>query len=115
MLSQVSTRPSDPSIVVETEDLTLVWNYVLGGAITFGQFANVTDGSVPIASRTAQDESLSVEQPYQDRFTADITTTQARLRIREVQVSDQGKYQFFLSASNSANIQEEVEVIVHCK
>lgn len=54
----------------------------------------------------------STKPKYQDRFTVVTTDSQASLKIRGVQSSDQGKYRFTLSASGSGNIFAEVEVIV---
>ena len=111
VLSQVTARPPKTSAVIETHDLTLVWSYSLRGSISFATFTNNSD---TIASRQ-QDGSISVVQKYRDRFTTNITDTQAWLQIRRVQITDQGNYQFFLSASSTPIIQEEVEVIVHSK
>ena len=111
VLSQLTARPPKTSTLIEKDNVTLMWSYSLGGSINFATFTNNSD---TIASRQ-QDESISVEQKYQARFTANITDTQAWLQIRSVQSTDQGNYQFFLSASSTPVIQEDVEVIVHSK
>lgn len=111
VLSQVTAEPPNPSTVTETHNLTLVWSYSLRGAISFATFTNNSD---TIVSRQ-QDGSISVVPKYRDRFTTNITETQAWLKIHRVQITDQGKYQFILSAINTPIIQEEVEVIVQSK
>ena len=113
----LTRSPSDRTFAIETRDFTLVWDYTLDGSVLFAQFLNITGGGAgdTIALRV-QDGSVVVEPKYQDRFTVAITDSQASLKIRGVQSSDQGKYRFTLSASGSgsgsSNILHEVEVIV---
>ena len=113
-VTTLTATPPDPSFAIETRDLTLVWEYTVDGSVLFAQFLNVTGGGSGerIARRASQDVNVTVEAKYQDRFTVVITNSQASLKIRGVQSSDQGKYQFSLSPSGSGNIRHEVEVIV---
>ena len=46
MVSQVTSSPQNPSVANETYDLTLVWNYNIGGPIIFARFLNVTGGRI---------------------------------------------------------------------
>ena len=109
----LTVTPPYPSFAIETRDLTLVWKYTLDGSVLFAQFLNITDGGGgDTIARRVQRGSVDVEPKYQDRFTVVITDSQASLKIRGVQSSDQGKYRFTLSASGSGNIFDEVEVIV---
>ena len=109
----LTATPPDPSFAIETRDLTLVWEYTLDGSVLFAQFLNVTGGgSERIARQVSEGGSVNVEAKYQDRFTVVITDSQASLKIRGVQRSDQGKYQFTLSPTGLGDILHEIEVIV---
>ena len=112
-VTTLTATPPDPSFAIETRDLTLVWEYTLDGSVLFAQFLNVTGGgSERIARQVSEGGSVNVEAKYQDRFTVVITDSQASLKIRGVQSSDQGKYRFSLSPTGSGDIIDEVEVIV---
>lgn len=110
----LTVTPSDPSFAIETRDLTLVWKYTLDGSVAFAQFLNITGGGSGerIARQLSQGGSVNVDAKYQDRFTVVITDSQASLKIRGVQRSDQGKYLFTLSPTGPGDILNEVEVIV---
>ena len=112
-VTTLTATPPDPSFAIETRDLTLVWEYTLDGSVFFAQFLDVTGGgSQRIARQVSLDGSVNVEAKYQDRFTVVIMDSQASLKIRGVQSSDQGKYRFSLSPTGSGVIIDEVEVIV---
>ena len=113
-VTTLTATPPDRSFAIETRDLTLVWEYSLDGSVLFAQFLNVTGGGSGerIARQVSQGGNVIVEAKYQDRLTVLITNSQASLKIRGVQSSDQGKYQFSLSPTGSGNILHEVEVIV---
>ena len=113
-VTALTAPPPDPSFAIETRDLTLVWKYTLDGSVAFAQFLNITRGGSGerIARQLSQGGSVNVEPKYQDRFTVVITDSQASLKIRGVQSSDQGNYQFALSPTGSGDIFDEVEVIV---
>ena len=109
----LTATPPDPSFAIETRDLTLVWEYTLDGSVAFAQFVNITGGgSERIARQLSQGGSVAVAAKYQDRFTVVITDSQASLKIRGVQRSDQGKYRFNLSPTGVGDILHEIEVIV---
>ena len=113
-VTTLTATPPDRSFAIETRDLTLVWEYTLDGSVLFAQFLNVTGGGSGerIARQVFQVGNVIVEAKYQDRLTVVITNSQASLKIRGVQSSDQGKYQFSLSPTGSGSILHEVEVIV---
>lgn len=112
-VTTLTASPPDPSFSIETRDLTLVWEYTLDGSVLFAQFLNVTGGgSERIARQVSEGGSVNVEAKYQDRFTVVITDSQASLKIRGVQSSDQGKYRFNLSPTGQGDILHEIEVIV---
>ena len=109
----LTAPPPDPSFAIETRDLTLVWKYTLDGSVAVAQFFNITGGgNERIARQLSQVGSVNVESKYQDRFNVVITDSQASLKIRGVQSSDQGKYGFNLIPIGSGEILDEVEVIV---
>ena len=112
-MTTLTASPLDQSFAIETRDFTLVWEYTLDGSVAFAQFFNITGGggSDQIA-RLVQGGSVNVVPKYQDRFSVVITNSQASLKIRGVQSSDQGKYRFTLSPTGNGNILDEVEVIV---
>ena len=112
-VTTLTASPPVPSFSIETRDLTLVWEYTLDGSVLFAQFLNVTGGgSERIARQVSEGGSVNVEAKYQDRFAVVITGSQASLKIRGVQSSDQGKYRFTLSPTGRGYILHEVEVIV---
>ena len=109
----LAVSPPGPSFAIETRDLTLVWEYTLDGSVAFAQFLNIIGGrNERIERQLSQGGSVNVEAKYQDRFTVVITDSQASLKIRGKQISDQGKYRFTLSPTGSGDIFDEVEVIV---
>ena len=105
---QFTSKPPDPSFVLEGQNITLVWSYTLDGTFSFARF--VTSGGL-IASRPS---GSATSEPSNKRFRADISDSQARLTILGVQASDQGKYEFDLTSSSGV-ISHTVEVIVQCK
>ena len=39
---QFTSKPPDPSFVLEGQNITLVWSYTLDGTFSFARFINVT-------------------------------------------------------------------------
>ena len=116
MVSQLTSRPDDPTIANETSDLTLMWKYNAVGSIILATFANTTGGGVGdrIARRVGAND-IMVEAKYQDRFRANISDSQAWLKILRVQRSDEGMYEFGLEPGAGFTISGQLELIVHCK
>ena len=116
MLSQVTSSPDNPTIANETSDLTLMWKYSAVGSIIFASFANITGGGVVdrIARRGGANDII-VEAKYQDRFRANISNSQAWLKILKVQRSDEGMYEFRLEPAAGSTFSSQLELIVHCK
>ena len=110
--------PSNPSIATEAQDLTLLWNYTLGGSVLVGRIFIISDGNEDEIARRELNNPTNVQGKYklQGRFYANISDTHAWLRILQVQQSDGGRYAFSLLISGSSeNIRDELEVIVYCK
>ena len=116
MVSQLTSSPDDPTIANETSDLTLMWKYNAVGSIIVASFANITDGGVGdrIARRVGANDII-VEAKYQDRFRANISDSQAWLKILRVQRSDEGMYEFWLEPGTGNTISGQLRLIVHCK
>ena len=112
-VTRLTASPTDPSFAIETRDLTLVWDYILDGSVAFALFLNLTGGgNAERIARQLFGRSVIVEPKYQDRFTVVLTDSHASLKIRRVQRSDEGKYDFTLSPTGTGNINNKVEVIV---
>ena len=110
-----TSKPSSPFHAVETHDLTLLWNYTLDGTVSFAKLINVTGGGNVEIARKIDGRSTTVQPSFLERFRADISDTQAWLKILRVQRSDQGHYEFDLSASISGSLTHVVGVIVQRK
>lgn len=116
MVSQLTSSPDDQTIANETSDLTVMWKYNAVGSIIVATFANTTGGGVGdrIARRVGAND-IMVEAKYQDRFRANISDSQAWLKILRVQRSDEGMYNFRLEPGAGNTISDDLELIVHCK
>ena len=111
VVSQLTSSPDDPTIANETSDLTLMWKYNAVGSIIIATFDGVGDR---IARKVAAND-IEVEAKYQDRFRANISDSQAWLKILRVQRSDEGRYDFRLEPGDSSPISGQVELVVRCK
>ena len=116
MVSQLTSSPNDPTIGNETSDLTLMWKYNAVGSIIIATFGSITGGGVGdrIARRVGAND-IMIEAKYQDRFRANISDSQAWLKILRVQRSDEGMYNFRLEPAAGDTITSRLELIVHCK
>ena len=116
MVSQLTSSPDDPTIANETSDLTLMWKYNAVDSIVVATFAKTTSGGVGdrIARRVGAND-IMVEAKYQDRFRANISDSQAWLKILRVQRSDGGMYNFRLEPGAGNTISGQLELIVQCK
>ena len=111
VVSQLTSSPDDPTIANETSDLTLMWKYNAVGSIIIATFDGVGDR---IARKVAAND-IEVEAKYQDRFRANISDSQAWLKILRVQRSDEGMYEFRLEPTAGNTFSGDLELIVHCK
>ena len=116
VVSQLTSSPDDPTIANETSDLTLMWKYNAVGSIILATFANTAGGGIGdrIARRVGEND-IMVEAKYQDRFRANISDSQAWLKILRVQRSDEGMYEFRLEPGAGVPFSGQLELIVHCK
>lgn len=115
MTGFVLPLPPTPSFMEELHDITLVWNYTLDGAVLLANFLRNTGAGIEEIARK-QNSMTTVSPSFQGRFSANITNTQAWLKIVRVQRSDDGKYEFDLYLSTiGQRLQHEVTVVVKCK
>ena len=111
VVSQLISSPDDPTIANETSDLTLMWKYNAVGSIIVATFVGVGGR---IARRVGAND-IMVEAKYQDRFRANISDSQAWLKLLRVQRSDEGMYDFRLEPGDGSPISGQVELVVRCK
>ena len=109
-----TSKPPNPTFVVEKQDISLVWRYTLDGTLALAKFSNVT-GVTMLIGKAISVGSVNVEFSFPERFRADVSNTQAQLTILAVQRSDQGKYEFDITPTGSGSLEHVVEVIVQSK
>ena len=111
-------QPSNPSSVVEGQNLILQWSYNIGGKSIFGaRFRNVT-GSTPISVAIRRgNNNASVEPGYENQFRATISDTEAMLTILAVpRTRHEEKYQLVMVFDDVTDlISGEVKISVLCK
>lgn len=115
MVSQLTSSPDDPTIANETSDLTLMWKYNAVSFIIVATFRNITSGGDDRIARRVGANDIMVEAKDQDRFRANISDSQAWLKILRVQRSDEGMYEFRLEPGAGFTISGQLSLIVHCK
>lgn len=78
---------------------------------------NITGGIQEAIARREINGPTDVVGNYlsQGRFLANISNTQAWLKILQVQRSDRGRYAFDMAVSGNQNLRHEVELIIHGK
>ena len=106
--------PLDPSYVEELQEITLVWNYTLDGSVDSASFTRDTGGGEEIARKKSGNTILRPGFPS-GRFSADVSETQAWLKITRVQKSDQGMYGINVIPTGIDTLLDKVDVIVRCE
>lgn len=92
-----------------------MWRYTLDGTILLAKFLNVTGGDTTIIASNSGGPT-TVRPNFQERFTADISVTQAKITMLAVQMSDDRKnLELDIVTSSSGFIRDQVELIVQCK
>ena len=111
-------QPSNPSSVVEGQNLSLQWSYNIGSKSIFGaRFRNVT-GSTPISVAIRRgNNNASVELGYENQFRATISDTEATLTILAVpRTLHEEKYELAIVFDDVTDlISGEVKILVLCK
>ena len=110
------SQPSNPSTVLEYENLTLQWNYNLDGqtnALT--RIVNVTGVETTVASRTGTNNAIIVPD-FENQFIASISDSEAILTILTVPRSFNGeKYRLGVITARNSLASVEVEISVLCE
>ena len=111
------SQPSDPSTVLEGQNLTLHWSYNLDGQSNeIARISNVTGGSgKTVVSRTGSSDAI-VKAGYENQFIASISDTEAILTILAVPRSGSGeKYRLVIFATDDILTSDIVEISVLCE
>ena len=112
---QFISTPPDEWKVLEGQNITFIWRYSFDGTIVLAKFTKmVTSSYHDVIARNYFGTTIVVPS-FQQRFTANISVTQANITMLAVQRSDQGKYEFDITTSNFETNDHEVELIVQCK
>lgn len=111
-------QPSNPSSVVQGQNLILQWSYDIGSkSILAARFRNVT-GSTPINVASRRDNNnASVEAGYENHFRATISDNEATLTILAVpRTLDEQKYQLGIILDDLSDLLSGVvKISVLCK
>ena len=92
-----------------------MWNYTLDGTVTTASFTRDTGGGDEEIARKQSGNTILRPGFQSGRFSADVSDTQAWLKITRVQKSDQGKYGITLTPTGIGLLQNKVDVIVRCE
>ena len=110
------SQPSNPSTVLEYENLTLQWNYNLDGqtnALT--RIVNVTGVETTVASRTGTNNAIIVPD-FENQFIASISDSEAILTILTVPRSfNEEKYRLGVITARNSFASVDVEISVLCE
>ena len=102
-------QPSNPSSVLEGQNLILQWSYNLGGKPLFGaRFQNVTRGASTNVATRSGNNNASVVAGFENLFTATISDNEATLTILAVPrtLSDE-KYKLSIIFTDLSNLDSE--------
>ena len=112
------SQPSNPSTVLEGQNLTLQWSYDLDSQTNLlTRITNVTGGQEEgVVTRTGTNNAI-VRAGYENQFIASISDTEAILTILTVRRSNnEEKYRLSIIASiNSLTSVDDVEISVLCE
>ena len=101
--------------MLEGQNITFLWRYSLDGTIDFARLSKIITSSYhDVVARNLFGTTIVLPN-FQQRFTADISVTQASITMLAVRRSDQGKYEYDITTSNFETKDHEVELIVQCK
>ena len=92
-----------------------MWNYTLDGTVTTASFTRDTGGGDEEIARKQSRNTILRPGFQSGRLSADVSDTQAWLKITRVQKSDQGKYGINLTPTGIGLLENKVDVIVRCE
>ena len=113
-VTQFISKPPDQWKVLAGQNITFVWRYSLDGTIDSARFVNITGGASIMILMNIVGTTIVVPN-FQQRFTANISDTEATITMLAVKRSDQGKFEFDVTTSNGGLLHHDVELIVPCK
>ena len=111
------SQPSNPSTVVEGQNLTLHWSYNLDGQPNIvTRISNVTSGSGKTVASRSDSNNAIVTAGYENQFTASISDTEAILTILTVprSVNDE-KYRLLIITATDTLTSVDVDISVLCE
>ena len=108
------SQPSNPSTVLEYQNLTLQWSYNLNGqANVLTRIGKVTGGWVTIVASRLQTNDATVTAGYENQFIASISDTEAILTILAVPRSvNEEKYRLLILATINTLTSVDVDISV---
>ena len=111
------SQPSNPSTVLEGQNLTLHWSYNLDGQSNeIARISNDTGGSGTTVVRKSGSSDAIVSAGYENQFLASISDTEAILTILVVPRSGSGeKYSLVILTTNNILNSVIVEISVLCE
>ena len=107
------SQPSNPSTVLEYQNLTLQWSYDLDSQTNvLTRIINVTGVETTVASRTGTNDAI-VAAGFENQFIASISDTEAILTILAVPRSfNEDKYRLGIIASRNSLPSSDVDISV---
>ena len=111
------SQPSNPSSVIEYQNLTLQWSYDLDSQTNlFTRILNVSGGQeTNVATRSGTNNAI-VRAGYENQFIASISDTEAILTILTVPRSiNEEKYRLLIIATTNSLTSVDVEISVLCE
>ncbi|KAL9951090.1 hypothetical protein ACROYT_G043686 [Oculina patagonica] len=106
-----STEPSNPSLVVEGNNLTLEWTYNFGS----GSFRQLLFGSaktIDIVDKLASDSVPYINPTHKERLLVNVTESYTLITFLRVNRTDSTTYTLTISNSNRRRAKSQVEISV---
>lgn len=114
LLSEWISSPTNPTSVIENENLNLQWSYKIDGSLTFAKFFRIGDGRSEklIALKSSSNSSVDVDSAFRDRFIFNISNDQALVTLVAVQRSDSATYRLQIANQDLLEIDKDVKIRV---
>ena len=111
------SQPSNPSSVLEYQNLTLQWSYnLVNQTNVLTRINKVTGGSVTTVASRLQTNDATVTAGFENQFIASITNTEAILTILAVPRSvSEEKYRLLILATINTLTSVDVDISVLCE
>ncbi|RMX47201.1 hypothetical protein pdam_00023708 [Pocillopora damicornis] len=108
------SSPTNPTSVIENENLNLQWSYKIDGSLTFAKFFRIGDGRSEklIALKSSSNSSIDVDLAFRDRFIFNISNDQALVTLVAVQRSDSATYRLQIANQDLLEIDKDVKIRV---